>query len=103
VYLIYFYLKSTRYDEDDDPNNTSTIASTSFSYPNALSYHQEEEDQEDEHFSKFAITVKLPKSQLQKQAESSASDVRLARQALEISCMKNSSSQWLHFSGSKSF
>jgi hypothetical protein len=49
-------------------------------------------------FSRFAITVKLPKSK-----QNGSNDVRLVRQALETSRLKNSSSQWLHFSGSKSF
>lgn len=92
-------LKSTRYD--DDPDN----AITSLNYLNASNYH-EEENANDENFSRFSITIKLPKSQIQKQAEaesSNRSDVRLARQVLETSRMKNSSSQWLQFSGSKSF
>lgn len=101
IYLILFgKKKSTQYEDDSD---NPSVVPMSISYPNALSYHEEEEDLEDENFSRFAITVKLPKSQIQKEAESSTNDVKLARHVLETSRLKNSSSQWLHFSGSKSF
>lgn len=92
--------------DNDDILNDSTIASSSVNYPNALQYHQEEEDENEQHFSKFAITVKLPKSQYRRQLEaegSSQNDVRFTRQVLEASRLKNSSSQWLHCTGSRSF
>lgn len=73
----------------------------------------EEQDKDDHHFINFAITIKLPKSKQQQEqhleqeeaagSSSSSNDVRMARQALETSRLKNSSSQWLHSSGSKSF
>ncbi|KAL0145637.1 hypothetical protein V8B55DRAFT_1348861 [Mucor lusitanicus] len=81
--------ESTRYMLDD-----SVHASTS----NAARYNPPSKNESNDAFSKFEITVKLPKSK-----QDGASDVRLARQALETSRLKNSSSQWLHSSGSKSF
>ncbi|CEP08434.1 hypothetical protein [Parasitella parasitica] len=79
---------TARYDMDDAPSSSHAA------------YHGLNDSQENDPFSEFAVTVKLPKS---KQDGAVVSDVRLARQALETSRLKNSSSQWLHSSGSKSF
>ncbi|GAN10301.1 hypothetical protein MAM1_0341c09839 [Mucor ambiguus] len=81
--------ESTRYMFDD-----SVHPSTS----SAAQYNPSSKTESQDAFSNFEITVKLPKPK-----QDSTSDVRLARQALETSRLKNSSSQWLHSSGSKSF
>ncbi|KAI9361342.1 hypothetical protein BD770DRAFT_470715 [Pilaira anomala] len=65
----------------------TTLPIGSISYLNGLQ-HQIKEDDE--------ITINLAES-------SDQNDVNLVRQALEASRLKNSSSQWLHTSGSKSF
>lgn len=63
------------------------IPTGSVSYPNGLQPQIKEDDE---------ITIN--------QAEGSdQNDVNLVRQALEASRLKNSSSQWLYTSGSKSF
>lgn len=74
----------------DDPVHPSTS--------NATRYNPPSNNEAPDAFSKFEITVNLPKPK-----KDGASDVRLARQALEASRLKNSSSQWLYSSGSKSF
>ncbi|KAL9557101.1 hypothetical protein MBANPS3_001558 [Mucor bainieri] len=91
-----------------EPNQPSRSRSESTRYmladastSNAAAHYNPSSNHENQDaFSKFEITVKLPKS---KQDAAAANDVRLARQALEASRLKNSSSQWLHSSGSKSF
>lgn len=73
-------------DDSIHPSSSSTF------------HYNQQPTNENNPFSKFAITVKLPKSK-----QDGSNDVRLVRQALETSRLKNSSSQWLHSSGSKSF
>ena len=78
-----------RYDMDDEEEEEEeTHAPTSTSYPNVS-----REDQ----FPNFSTMIQQPSS-------SSSNDVRMARNALEASRLKNSSSQWLYNSyGSRSF
>ncbi|CAO3652577.1 unnamed protein product [Mucor hiemalis] len=82
--------ESTRYDmddNDDEDDETDTIAntSTSVSYPEAL-YRPGESSKEDRN---AAMTVKIPKTQQRhNEPESSTSDVRMARNALEASRLK---------------
>lgn len=105
-------------EEDDEnyngENSRTTNASNSISYPDVLNYYQEgivNSSKAAQNSSKYAITIKIPTKtqhqQLQQQRhdepESSTSDVKMARNALEASRLKNSSSQWLHSSSSRSF
>lgn len=79
-------------DNDDDKNDTTANTSTSVSYPNALNSSGES--------GRNAISKS---QQRHDEPESSTSDVRMARNALEASRLNNSSSQWLHSSSSRSF